>query len=156
MEIFSCAINVNLVCITGWVLSNLVWVLLIFLLIFFRSLVTAPFVAWKLLRKNRASQGSGFGTLAADLFVAVWKSDKRCDENLNQCIVGAGQISQRDIQTERVANEYLVPQKLVRIEMVNGVKRVRAIKNFRNRAIRWWIIRGLVWKYDDDLNVYRS
>jgi len=150
MEISSCV--TNLTCILNLIFSNLIWISLVAILIFFRSLLVAPYVAWELLRNNRPSRGKGFGTLAADLFIAVWQSDKRCEENLNQCITEAGQTTQRSMTTQRVASEHLIPKKLAKIE---GAK-VQAIKNFRNRIIRWWVIRGLVLKYDDDVNIYRN
>jgi hypothetical protein len=155
MITINCIANSDWVCITDWVVQNLAWILLVASLIFFRSLLIAPFIAWKLLRNNRVSQGNGYGTLAADLFVNLWKSDKKCDETLTQCIAGAGQVLQRPMKTERVASEYLIPRKLAKIEDVSGERKVCVIKNFRNRAVRWFVIRGLIWKYDDDPSVYK-
>src|SRR3989338_1098348 len=103
MGILSCVANYDWSCLTDWSIPNILWWVvqasIIAILVFLREFATAPFIAWKLLRHNRVSKGRGYGTLAADLYIELWKSDKRCDENLIQCIGGAGQISQRPMTT---------------------------------------------------------
>ena len=86
--------------------------------------------------------GEGFGTKAADVFLNIWKSDINY-ENADTETLGT---STRTSIAGKVAERYLVPKLAEIYTDNNGIKKVRAIKNFRNKSVRFivYTIKNLV------------
>ena len=163
MGIINCIINTDWSCVTDWSISNVVWWLLQFVIIGVLVELIVPFIAAifltkKILKNNRVGEGRGYGTKAADLFVDLWRSDKKYDNTISQCIAGGSTTLHRTLLVGKIVDEHLALPKLAEVfeEHATRVKKVRAIKNFRNRIVYWFVIRGLIHKYDDNPNSYRS
>lgn len=123
--------------IRDWVIGNLAWEILFFIVVtvLFLEFIPALYIAKKILHKNRSTLGNGYGKMRADIFVALWYHDKSFEEKIEQticngkntCYDKVGNIVEKDLQSLKLAEIFE--------DNKSRNKKVRAIKNRRNYLV---------------------
>lgn len=141
MEIFQCFKNNDWRCLAGWSLGNIIWTAIQYiifgiLLKIFWDLLRAFMVSKKILNRNRITLGGyGYGKKNADVFMKIWYSANNYDSIVSECFALGSNQGRCDKKVGSIVENDLLPMGLAKIFETNGVKKVIAIKNFRNRLV---------------------
>jgi hypothetical protein len=161
MEIIHCFKDQNWSCIADWSISHIIWEVVQYLLIFvclkiLWDLFNAFIISRKILSKNRITKGYGYGKKRADVFIELWYSDKNFDSMISECFSTGATQGHSNTKIGNIVENELFPIKLAEVFEINDIRKVRAIKNFRNLLVFYIVRFYLIHFIGDNPKYYRD
>jgi hypothetical protein len=145
-----------------WFLGGLAFLLLSSILIFllrrFFAIFNAIYVSRKILKRNRKTMGNGYGSRGADVFIEIWFQERNANSTISEAFASGNTIGSSKITFMQVVNNKLIPLGLAEIfeDHSMGIKKVKAIKNFRNKMVLKFTKFFLINIIGDDASYYKN
>jgi hypothetical protein len=163
MNIIHCLEENNIQCIKEWAINGFLWYLLgpvIIIGLFFRKfldIIQAFRLSRVILNKNRITRGNGgYGKRRADIFIDLWLSEKNFNNKISECISSSNSTQTNEFQIGVTVERELQPLKLAEVFEIDDTKKVRAIRNFRNRLVFYFTRFYLVHFIGDNPSYYKK
>jgi hypothetical protein len=144
--------------ITELAKNNLPWEIIWFLLgLIFSFLIKIPQALWishKILKQNRPWLGGGHAKRNADIFIYIWYKESETTRRTKQSHIGLMENPpQITLDFGIIAEKELQPMKLV---IIDKDKKIKPIKNLRNKLVIFFTIFWLVLFCGDKLKYYKD
>lgn len=162
MEIIQCFKDSNWDCIADWSVSNIAWevfkyvIIFIFLKFLFWDLPKVIIISRRILNRNRITKGNGYGKKRADVFVGLWYSDKDFNDSVYECFSTGATQGQNSTKVGAIVENELQPIGLAEIFKKSNTKKVRDIKNLKNRLIFYVVKFYLIHFIGDNPRYYKN
>lgn len=143
--------------ISDWVISNLLWEVLILILLAIFSLRKSLVIARILVYQNRDTRDNGLGTYFADRFVNVWNSEDHIPiRRGNPGDEYALTFGRKARHWLNVIDDKIIELKLAESFQDGDHQSFKPIRNFTNRLVYLFVKFYLIHATRDNPNYYRD